>query len=64
MLQSYFFDSATNQPDSPALWVDDRLYSYSEIETRARRVSAGLAAVARSGDAARCLLFGHRSVAA
>jgi D-alanine--poly(phosphoribitol) ligase subunit 1 len=64
MLQSYFFDSATNQPDSPALWVDDRLYSYSEMETRARRVSAGLAALARSGNTGRCLLFGHRSVAA
>jgi amino acid adenylation domain-containing protein len=46
------------------LWVNERLYSYGEIETRARRVSAGLAAVARTSDAGRCLLFGHRSVAA
>jgi D-alanine--poly(phosphoribitol) ligase subunit 1 len=64
MLQSYFFDSAANQSDSPALWLDGRLYSYGEIETRARRVSAGLAAVARSGDTRRCLLFAQRSVAA
>ena len=62
MLQSYFFDSAENQPDSPALWVDERLYSYGEIETRARRVSAGLAALGPSGNTGRCLLFGHRSV--
>jgi len=64
MLQSYFFDSAKNRSNSPALWVDEHLYSYSEIAVRARRVSAGLAAVARSGDTSRCLLFGHRSVAA
>jgi D-alanine--poly(phosphoribitol) ligase subunit 1 len=64
MLQSYFFDSAADQSDSPALWLDERLYSYSEIATRARRVSARLAAVARTGDTRRCLLFGHRSVAA
>lgn len=64
MLQSYFFDSARSQPDSPALWVDGHLYSYGEMENRARRVSAGLAALARRGDAARCLLFGYRSVAA
>ncbi|BBQ00507.1 D-alanine--poly(phosphoribitol) ligase [Burkholderia sp. SFA1] len=62
MLQTHFFDSATNQPDSPALWVDGHLYSYSEIETRARRVSAGLAAFARNGYTSRCLLFAHRSV--
>ncbi|MFT4065971.1 amino acid adenylation domain-containing protein [Paraburkholderia sp.] len=62
MLQSYFFDSAANQPDSPALWVDKHLYSYREMETRARRVSAGLAALAPGGNTGRCLLFGHRSV--
>src|ERR1700743_996286 len=62
MLQSYFFDTATNQSDSPALWVDGRLYSYGQMETRARRVSAGLTALARSGNAGRCLLFGYRSV--
>ena len=64
MLQSFFFDSAASQPHSPALWVDERLYSYGEIETRAHRVSARLAAVARTSGAGRCLLFGHRSVAA
>ena len=64
MLQSYFFDSAMSQSASPALWVDNRLYSYSEIEIRARRVSAGLTAVAWSGDMRRCLLFAYRSVAA
>jgi amino acid adenylation domain-containing protein len=64
MLQSYFFDSATNHPDSPALWADERLYSYGEVQTRARRVSAGLTALARSGHTgSRCLLFGYRSVA-
>jgi len=64
MLQSYFFDSAANQPDSPALWVDERLYSYSEMATRARRVCAALAALARAGNPGRCLLFGYRSVGA
>lgn len=64
MLHSFFFDSSASQPHRPALWVNDRLYSYGEIETWARRVSAGLAAVARTSDLGRCLLFGHRSVAA
>jgi D-alanine--poly(phosphoribitol) ligase subunit 1 len=64
MLQSHFFDSAAKQPDSPALWVDERLYNYGEIEARSRRVSAGLAALAQSGCTNRCLLFAHRSVAA
>ncbi|WP_322042753.1 amino acid adenylation domain-containing protein [Paraburkholderia sp. J67] len=64
MLQTYFFDSAASEPDSHALLVNERLYSYGEIEMRARRVSAGLATVARSIDANRCLLFAHRSVAA
>ncbi len=64
MLQRFFFDSAMRQPRGPALWVDERLYSYSEIEIRAGRVSAGLAAIAKSGEARRCLLFGYRSVAA
>jgi amino acid adenylation domain-containing protein len=64
MLHTFFFDSAASQSHGPALWVTERLYSYGEIETRARRVSAGLSAVARTSDARRCLLFGHRSVAA
>ncbi|MFT0173136.1 amino acid adenylation domain-containing protein [Paraburkholderia mimosarum] len=64
MLQSYFFDSATNHPDSSALWVDRRFYSYREMEARAHRVSAGLAALSQRGSTGRCLLFAHRSVAA
>lgn len=64
MLHSYFFDSAARYSDSPALWVKDRLYSYGEIETRARRISAGLTAIARDKDIGRCLLFGYRSVEA
>jgi D-alanine--poly(phosphoribitol) ligase subunit 1 len=64
MLQSYFFDSAAKQPDSAALWVDKRLYSYAAMEARARRVSAGLTALPRRGGSNRCLLFAYRSVAA
>jgi D-alanine--poly(phosphoribitol) ligase subunit 1 len=64
MLHSFSFDAAASQPHRPALWVNDRLYSYSEIETSARRVSAGLAAVARTFEGDRCLRFGHHSVAA
>src|SRR5258708_35255080 len=64
MLHTFFFDSAASQSHGPALWVTERLYRYGEIETRARRVSAGLSAVARTCDARRCLLFGHRGVAA
>jgi D-alanine--poly(phosphoribitol) ligase subunit 1 len=64
MLHTFFFDSAGNTPHSPALWVDGRAYSYGEIQAWARRVSSGLAALARPEDAARCLLFGHRSAAA
>ncbi|SAK77827.1 non-ribosomal peptide synthetase [Caballeronia fortuita] len=62
MLHSHFFDSVANQPEQPALWVDERFYSYREIETRARRLSARLARFAASHDTGRCLLFAHRSV--
>jgi len=64
MLHAFFFDSAANQPHSAALWVDGRAYAYGEIEARARRVSSGLASLARAGEARRCLLFAHRSAAA
>lgn len=64
MLHAFFFDSAADQPHSPALWVDGRCYTYAEIEARARHVSSGLASVKRAGDARRCLLFAHRSAAA
>lgn len=64
MLHAFFFDSAANQPHNAALWVDGRSYTYGEIEAWARRVSSGLAAVGRAGDARRCLLFAHRSAAA
>ncbi|WP_213301894.1 amino acid adenylation domain-containing protein [Paraburkholderia sacchari] len=64
MLHTFFFDSAANQPHSPALWVDGRSYAYGEIEARARRISSGLASVERPGDARRCLLFAYRSAAA
>ncbi|WP_144138526.1 amino acid adenylation domain-containing protein [Paraburkholderia sp. BCC1884] len=64
MLDSFFFDTAANEPDRPALWVDERLYRYDEIAARAQRIAAGLAAVMPAGKARRCLLFAHRSVAA
>jgi D-alanine--poly(phosphoribitol) ligase subunit 1 len=64
MLHAFFFDSAANQPHSPALWVDGRSYTYGEIDARARRVSSGLASVGRGGGVKRCLLFAHRSAAA
>ncbi|CAB3810214.1 Tyrocidine synthase 3 [Paraburkholderia caffeinitolerans] len=64
MLHAFFFDSAANQPHSPALWVDGHSYTYGEIEVQVRRVSSGLASVEQAGDAKRCLLFAHRSAAA
>ncbi|WP_434109789.1 amino acid adenylation domain-containing protein [Paraburkholderia caffeinilytica] len=64
MLDSFFFDTAASEPDSPALWVDECLYSYDEIASRARRIAAGLAGAMPAGRPGRCLLFAHRSVAA
>ncbi|MFM0740593.1 amino acid adenylation domain-containing protein [Paraburkholderia xenovorans] len=64
MLDSFFFDTAAREPDSPALWVDEHLYSYDEIAARAHRVARGVTAALPAGGAARCLLFAHRSVAA
>jgi amino acid adenylation domain-containing protein len=64
MLDSFFFDTAASEPDSPALWVDERLYGYDELASRARRIAAGLAAAMPAGRLGRCLLFAHRSVAA
>ncbi|MFM0158320.1 amino acid adenylation domain-containing protein [Paraburkholderia sediminicola] len=64
MLDSFFFDTAASEPDSPALWVDERLYDYGEIASRARRIAAGLADAMPAGRPGRCLLFAHRSVAA
>ncbi|HZZ03656.1 amino acid adenylation domain-containing protein [Paraburkholderia sp.] len=64
MLDSFFFDTAASEPDSPALWVDERLYDYGEIASRARRIAAGLADAMPAGRPGRCLLFAHRSLAA
>lgn len=64
MLHAFFFDSAANQPNSPALWVDGRSYTYGEIATRARRIASGLASVERADEPRRCLLFAYRSAAA
>ncbi|MGF6772174.1 D-alanine--poly(phosphoribitol) ligase subunit 1 [Paraburkholderia sp. GAS199] len=89
MLDSFFFDTAAREPDRPALWVDERLFSYAELAARAQRVAAGVTAAlaamprdlqpgmqldmplsaqpdvpADTPQAARCLLFAHRSVAA
>ncbi|NPT44580.1 amino acid adenylation domain-containing protein [Paraburkholderia sp. 1N] len=64
MLDSFFFDTAASEPDSPALWVDERLYSYGEIASRACRIAGGLTAAMPAGRLGRCLLFAHRSVAA
>ena len=64
MLHSFFFDTAASQPHSPALWVDERLYDYGELEAQARRVSAGLGAVMPANGVRRCLLFAHRSIMA
>lgn len=64
MSHSFFFDTAASQPDRPALWVDERLYDYRELEAQARRVSAGLGAVMPANGVRRCLLFAHRSIMA
>ena len=64
MLDSFFFDTAASEPDSPALWVDERLYGYGEIAARARRIAGELTAAMPAGRLGRCLLFAHRSVAA
>ncbi|REE89209.1 amino acid adenylation domain-containing protein [Cupriavidus plantarum] len=64
MLHSHFFETAASCIDSPALWVKDRLYSYGDIQTRARRISAGLTAIGQRNDIGRCLLFAYRSVEA
>ncbi|MFM0213874.1 amino acid adenylation domain-containing protein [Paraburkholderia sediminicola] len=63
MLDSFFFDTAASEPDSPALWVDERLYCYGELASRAHRIAAGLSAAMPAGRLGRCLLFAHRSVA-
>ncbi|MFL9906444.1 amino acid adenylation domain-containing protein [Paraburkholderia sp. RL17-337-BIB-A] len=64
MLDSFFFETAASEPDSPALWVDERLYCYDEIASRARRIAAGITAAMPPGQLGRCLLFAHRSKAA
>ncbi|MFM0204746.1 AMP-binding protein [Paraburkholderia fungorum] len=64
MLDSFFFETAASEPDSPALWVDERLYCYDEVAVRARRIAADVTAAMPAGRPGRCLLFAHRSVAA
>ncbi|MFL9916130.1 amino acid adenylation domain-containing protein [Paraburkholderia fungorum] len=64
MLDSFFFETAASEPDSPALWVDERLYCYEEIASRARRIAADITAAMPAGQLRRCLLFAHRSEAA
>lgn len=62
MLDSFFFDTAARGPDRPALWVDERSYSYRELASRAGGIAAALAPALPAGGARRCLLFAHRSV--
>ncbi|MEA3130145.1 MAG: hypothetical protein QOF46_1940, partial [Paraburkholderia sp.] len=64
MLDSFFFETAASEPDSPALWVDERLYCYDDVATQARRIAADVTAAMPAGRPGRCLLFAHRSVAA
>ncbi|WOD20208.1 amino acid adenylation domain-containing protein [Paraburkholderia kirstenboschensis] len=64
MLDSFFFDTAASEPERPALWVDEHLYCYGELASRASRIAAGLTSAMPAGGARRCLLFAHRSVAA
>ncbi|ASV99208.1 amino acid adenylation domain-containing protein [Paraburkholderia aromaticivorans] len=64
MLDSFFFDTAARDPDGPALWVDERAYSYGEVASRACGIATALSSVLPAGRARRCLLFAHRSVAA
>lgn len=64
MLDSFFFETAASEPDSPALWVDERLYCYDEVAAQARRIAADVTAAMPAGRPGRCLLFAHRSVAA
>ncbi|MDE1182616.1 amino acid adenylation domain-containing protein [Paraburkholderia sp.] len=64
MLHSFFFDTATSQPDIPALWVDEQLYSYRDVAGQAQRIAAGLLHVAGDAEPRRCLLFASRSGAA
>jgi amino acid adenylation domain-containing protein len=62
MLDSFFFDTAAREPDRPALWVDERSYSYGEVASRACGIAAALDPVLPAGRARRCLLFAHRSI--
>ena len=64
MLDSIFFDTAASEPERPALWVDEHLYCYGELASRASRIAAGLTSAMPADGVRRCLLFAHRSVAA
>ncbi|MDR7008062.1 amino acid adenylation domain-containing protein [Paraburkholderia strydomiana] len=64
MLDSFFFDTAASEPERPALWVDEHLYCYGELASRASRIAAGLTSAMPADGVRRCLLFAHRSVAA
>jgi D-alanine--poly(phosphoribitol) ligase subunit 1 len=67
MLHSIFFDAARRTPDAPALWVDERMYSYSALASCAWRVAARLADHAGLYDRQAekpCLLFASRSLTA
>lgn len=61
-LDQFFFNTADQCPDDPALSVDDITLSYSELAVEAKRVSAHL--ITRDRLSSSCLLFASRSVAA
>lgn len=65
MLDAFFFNSASSAPDAPALWVDRRLHSYSELANSANAVRNALQSDSTpphpDGTLGPCLLFAYRS---
>jgi amino acid adenylation domain-containing protein len=65
MLDAFFFDSARNAPDAPALWVNQRLHTYGELANGAHAVLHALQSYSIPSDAdsalGPCLIFANRS---
>lgn len=61
-LVSFFLDTAAAQPDRPALWADDAVFSYADLYDAAARVAAALDATVDTAAATPFIgLFCRRS---
>ncbi|MFZ6775763.1 amino acid adenylation domain-containing protein [Undibacterium sp. Ji83W] len=64
LLIAGFLNTAKNQPNSNALWVDEQVYTYAELLLRVARITRTLARENKDCSRQRCALLVDRSITA